>query len=402
MSFRYIEMQDPNRVRTAQEACDLARIFSKLGNKRDEERAIKRALKLDKKYPPAWEALGFFEGQRGKNKQAVEAFRKLVELDPTYRFGWFNLGIFLERMGQMDEAAKALDEELKVNPENGMAWCKKAEELYKEGQLEKAEEYVSRGIRLAPRCIEGQELLRKLQRERALKPKKTVDERIRLAEMHHSSLEIEQARRECEEALKQDPSHSRGNYVYGHVLLDLGEYEDAVEAFEKSVKSDADNPAAWLKLATASELSHDRIDAIDILKTAVEKFPNDQFLWREYGRIQARHSEWDGARSAFQRVIEINDNDKDVYQLLSMIPQEGQSSSGVFEFKIMHSVAQGLQQTPWVLPIGSTIRDLIRSFEQILRIQHRKAPINIVVTSGLKGQLSLDSLVIPNDMITLL
>ena len=64
----------------------------------------------------------------------------------------------------------------------------------------------------------------------------------------------------------------------------------------------------------------------------------------------------------------------------------------------MHSVAQGLQQTPWVLPIGSTVRDLIRSFEQILG----KAPFNTVVTGALRGQLSLDSLIIPNDMITLL
>ena len=398
MTFRHIEMKDPNRARTAQEACDLARIFSKLGNKRDEERAIKRALKLDKSYPPAWEALGFFEGKRGKNKKAVEAFRKLVEVDPTYRFGWFNLGIFLERSGRMDEAVKALDEELKVHPENGMAWCKKAEELYKNGQLEKAEEYVSKGIRLAPRCIEGQELLRKLQRARELKPKKTVDEMIRLAEMHHSSLEVEQARRECEKALKQDPSNSRGNYIHGQILLDLGEYEYAAEAFQQSVESDADNPAAWLKFATASELSRNRTDAIDILKSAVEKFPNDQFLWREFGRIQARHCEWDGARSAFQRVIEINDNDKDVYQLLSMIPQEGESSEGLFEFKIMHSAAQGLQQTPWALPIGSTVRNLIQSFNQILG----KRPINIVVTGALRGQLSLDSLIIPNDMITLL
>lgn len=398
MTFRHIEMKDPNRARTAQEACDLARIFSKLGNKRDEERAIKRALKLDKNYPPAWEALGFFEGQRGKNKQAVEAFRRLVEVDPTYRFGWFNLGIFLERSERMDEAAKALDEELKVHPENGMAWCKKAEELYKNGQLEKAEEYVSRGIRLAPRCIEGQELLRKLQRSREHKPTKTVDEWIRLAEMHHSSLEVGLARGECEKALKLDPNNSRGHYIYGLVLLDLGEYDNAVDAFQKSVTLDPDNPSAWLKLGTASELSHDRNDAIDLLKRAVEKFPNDQFLWREYGRIQARHQKWEGARSAFQRVIEINDNDKDVYQLLSMIPQEGESSTGIIEFKIMHSISHGLQQSPWVLPVGSTMRDLIRSFEHILG----KAPFNTVVTGGLRGQINLDSLIIANDIITLL
>jgi tetratricopeptide (TPR) repeat protein len=398
MTFKYIEMKDPNRARTAQEACDLARIFSKLGNKRDEERAIKRALKLDKNYPPAWEALGFFEGQRGKNKEAVEAFRKLVEVDPTYRFGWFNLGIFLERSGRMEEAAKALDEELKVHPENGMAWCKKAEELYNDGQLEKAEEYVSRGIRLAPRCIEGQELLRKLQHSRESKPIKTADEWVRLAEMHHSSLEMEQSRRECEKALKLDSKNSRGHYVYGLVLLDLGEYDNAVDAFQQSVTLEPNNPSAWLKLATAIELSHNRTGAIDILKKAVGKFPSDQFLWREYGRIQARHGEWDGARSAFQRVIEINDNDKDVYQLLSMIPQEGERSPGILEFKIMHSVAHGLQQSSWSLPVGSTVRDLIRSFEQHLG----KAPFDTVVTGGLRGQINLDSLINANDMITLL
>ena len=297
----------------------------------------------------------------------------------------------------MDEAAKALDEELKVNPENGMAWCKKAEDFYNNGQLEKAQEYVSTGIRLSPHCIEGQELLRKLRTARETKKPKSADEWIALASLHHSSLEVEKAHDECEKALQIDPDNSQGLFIYGLILLDLGEYDAAVDAFSQCVTLDPNNPTVWLKFATASELSHTRTNAIDILQTAVLKFPNNQFLWREFGRILARHYEWDRSRSAFQKVIEINDNDKDAYQLLSMIPQEG--LPGVINITIMTQIPQGLRQNSWSLPVGSTVRDLIRSLEDALG---KKKPFKTVVSSGLRGQLSLDSLIFSADMITIL
>ncbi|MEE9217574.1 MAG: tetratricopeptide repeat protein [Acidobacteriota bacterium] len=70
------------------------------------ENAYRRALKLDRRNPMAWNNLGVLYLRQGRVGKAASCFEKAVDRDPAYALARYNLASILEVEGKYDQAVE--------------------------------------------------------------------------------------------------------------------------------------------------------------------------------------------------------------------------------------------------------------------------------------------------------
>ncbi len=89
------------------------------------------------------------------------------------------------------------------------------------------------------------------------------------------------------EVLEQSPQNVRALTVLGLAALKRGEYEEAVENLQQSCRLEP-NPYRYGRLARAFELQGHLERALDLLKQALEEYPDDRFLLKQYTTLQKK------------------------------------------------------------------------------------------------------------------
>jgi len=96
-------------------------------------------------------------------------------------------------------------------------------------------------------------------------------------------------------------------YLYGSTYLALGENENAIKYFKKSVELDIENEAALYDLAYCLELDGKLEESIEFYKSFIDQDPYSFFAWYNLGVIYNKLHKYDKAIESFEFSIAIND-----------------------------------------------------------------------------------------------
>src|SRR5262249_20238460 len=91
---------------------------------------------------------------------------------------------------------------------------------------------------------------------------------------------FEPVKKAYEDFLQQHPTHARAEVAYGSFLSDIGEEEPAKDHWEKGVRLDPDNPAAWNNLANWYGHNSPVTNAFKCYAKAIELNPNEPVYYQ--------------------------------------------------------------------------------------------------------------------------
>ncbi|MCS7311874.1 MAG: tetratricopeptide repeat protein [Acidobacteria bacterium] len=112
------------------------------------------------------------------------------------------------------------------------------------------------------------------------------------------------------------------NLTKGKSLLDQGQYEEAIAYLERAYRIKPDDIKVLNMLGTAY-FKVERLDsAEEIYEILARKNPNVPVLYSNLGMIRLKKKDWEGAEMAFQRVIELQPDNRRAYGYLGLIYEQ--------------------------------------------------------------------------------
>ncbi len=294
------------------------------------EQVLRRALERAPAYANAHVRLGNVLGDGKGDYGAAEAqYRKACRLDPTDVVARTNLGIALTHLGRWPEALEALDEALGLDAEYAGAHAQRGTVLRLLRRPEESLVSLDEAIRLDPEqaafYFERGQTLEVLKRysearrayERSLRlDPDSVATHIALGAMQANYLgDPDRALEEFEEALRLTPEDARDHdtavlhHNFGQVYRTKGDWKRAAEAFRRAVEIDADYANAQVSLALSlanlgeygdAIVAYERALALDL--GAQARFYSERNMARVRFRLSQQLWERDGYAEAIEQM----------------------------------------------------------------------------------------------------
>lgn len=204
----------------------LAFIHQRLGHAADAERAYRRAIALRPEFAAAWMNLGCLLREQGQDLFAQAALERAVQLRPDMIAGWLNLSLVHRDQGRIDQAEEQLRRATEVDPDDIntlLAWCH-----FRLGQrnLSDAWNWLRKALELAPRNPD------------------VVNTRGILLHTGDCFEEAVEAFLDAEQLGCLSAPSNRGNS-----LMDLGRFEDSLQAQRDAVARDPNSVGSNYNLA---------------------------------------------------------------------------------------------------------------------------------------------------------
>lgn len=280
---------------------DLAAVYAASGNRQGAEAEFRRALKLQADYFPALAGLGNLLARAGDDATALPLLRKAVQMQPRAYEGHFLLGSALNRLGQFEEARTELEQASKLGGENepqvfyqlARAWgglSKAAERkaaLAKFSELTKKEKDDIELQRKAAALIdEARTLLQagdlenaaaRLESARELKPGDATL-LFRLAGLNFDLQRYDAAREYVQAAISISPSTWLYHYLLGLVERSANRLADARASLETAAKLQSTEAPVFNALGEVLMQQGERQAAIAAFEKAVKLAPDDASL----------------------------------------------------------------------------------------------------------------------------
>ncbi len=228
------------------------------------------SIDLDSDNAKTWKEKGDALCNQDKYNEANKAYEEAIRLDPNFADAWSNKGLALDNLGRYNEALNACNQAIELNPLLADAWCNKGFALSGLRKYDEALEIYNKAIEIDPqlpqawggRCavwLEGFERYND-----ALKDSEKALELLRAEEESKSDLA-------CPGRLVSwaDTAETVW-YNHGAVLYYLERYEDAINAFEESIKINPEFPDAWQFKGVALEKLNRDEEANDAFERACE------------------------------------------------------------------------------------------------------------------------------------
>ena len=182
--------------------------------------------------------------------KALAAARKALELDPNLAEAHTVLAAALERDWQWAESEREYRRALDLDPNNALA-------LSNLGDLLVARMRPEEGLALARRA-------------RELDPLK-LDHSAQIGWLLYQVRRYDEAERELRTALSLDPNHRHVRWFLGFVLVEKGQFEDAIQLFSQTALRPERNPAELGLLARAHARAGRREEALRIVRDLIRR-----------------------------------------------------------------------------------------------------------------------------------
>ncbi len=211
------------------------KIYVRAKDYRRAEKAVKKAISMDRDFIGAYMLLGDILAAKGALKEAVEQYKRAADIRPDLPGPYMFLGILYEKMGMIEEAKESYKKALEIDPAfvpaaNNLAW------LYSEygGNIDVA-------LTLARQA-----------RERLSDNPYVADT---LGWIYYKKNSLFNALILLEESAKKLPDNPIVRYHLGMVLYKRGEKERAREELEKALALSRDFPGVEEARETLERLS---------------------------------------------------------------------------------------------------------------------------------------------------
>jgi tetratricopeptide (TPR) repeat protein len=239
---------------------EIAQCLGGVGRGEDAISALRRAVRLDPKYAPAWQRLGHQLAVAGDEDGSRQAFQRHFEL--STRHPQLIEAVRLMRDGKLGKAERIVRDLLKKYPADVSAIKMLADIGFKMGRLTDAGLLLERCLELAPdfhaaRHGYAMALMRQQKQEAAL----VEAEKLLALEPNNSNFltlkasilvrigDHEEAIEIYQKVLAHYPNQARAQMSYGHALKTVGRLDEAIEAYRKCIRLSPEVGEAYWSLA---------------------------------------------------------------------------------------------------------------------------------------------------------
>ena len=256
----------------------------------------RKALALKPSWSEGWWSLGTIQYDRSNFKSAATAFQHAVVLEPKKGSPRIMLGLCEFELGQDDAALKHIEEgkQLGLNPDPQFQQVMLYHEgvlLSRKGRFNAAEDVLSQ---LSKSGVQSEELTLALgMTSLQIRPKdlpaentpgREVVRRAGQAEALIAAGKFDDAREAYRRLASDYPDYPNIDYAYGQILLNLGDVDDAVAAFQQELKNSPQSVPARLEIAAARYQS-DSAEGLPYAQEAVRLAPQLPFAHYLYGLL---------------------------------------------------------------------------------------------------------------------
>jgi len=106
-----------NYKKTAEYWCGLGYYLGQAGLYKEAIEAFKQAIKIKPDYADAHCGLGLAYGNLGMNKEAIEAYKQAIRIKPDYANAYCGLGVVYCKLGMNKEAIEACKQAIRIKPD---------------------------------------------------------------------------------------------------------------------------------------------------------------------------------------------------------------------------------------------------------------------------------------------
>jgi tetratricopeptide (TPR) repeat protein len=282
--------------------------------------------------------LGLTAFNHGRLEEGLDAFLHLRDLGPEAIEGWFNCGLVYQKMGRLDEALASYQKALQIAPENPKTWCNLSAVWFERGDHAEAEKAARRSLGLKADYVRAWDNLASalVSLNRLAEAAEACRKAIQLQPALHSAwfkygvvnfqLDNMLLAAEAFNVTASDPD------FFGYVLYYLamiearrGDLDKAVEKFEQASAADPGNEleiTALREIASAFSKAGSHAFAADFHGQITAKRPDDFSAWLALGTARHRAEEYDEARSAYFRAIDLRPESSVPWHNLGMLASD--------------------------------------------------------------------------------
>ncbi len=174
----------------------------------------------------------------GNFKDAEFCLRKAIELKPDYAEAHLNLGNILQGLGKFKEAAISTHKAIELKPDFVIAYLNLGNILKNLGQLEKAELCLRKAIALKPDF---------------------VDAHLNLGNILQGLSDYKEAELCIRKAIALKPDYAEAHLNLGNILKHLGQLQDAKRSYHKAIALKPDLTSANYSISTLQYSNEDKI-----------------------------------------------------------------------------------------------------------------------------------------------
>jgi len=290
--------------------------------------------------------LGNEHNRRGDVENAIREYTLAIQCDPTYAIAWLNRGSVRIGIGDYVNAKGDFEKVLECVPPDLEAYYKLGV-VYKDGlaspekaieNFEKAVEHDPSNRATAYSCL-GEVYQKKGDFEKAEENyKKAIEERIEnvagvyynLGVLYFKSDRFDDAIMAFSTATKHDPKNVDAYYYLGLVYFKIGRFEVASEKFSTVIDLDQKDVDAYYNRGLAYDALSGECEkggstwlsnlqkAKDDFQKVTELAPNRVKAHKNLGLAHLSLQDFYGAITAFDKAIDLNENDANAYYLRGM------------------------------------------------------------------------------------
>jgi len=247
----------------------------------------KKALALRPGWAEGWWSLGTIAYDRNSYPEAARAFEKVVTLAPRNGTAFVMLGLSEFELGRDDAALKHIEKGatlgLDSDPElRHVALYHEAVLLRRQGRFESARDT------LQQLCLQGVQsdevstgLGMTLLRLRSRNPPSGSTEAAIVARVGHAGCltgqkKFDDARREMNQVVTENPNYSGIHYAFGLLLVQASDFPAAIAEFKEEIRNNPADVVSRLQVAAATYKT-DSAAGLPYAEEAVELAPKQSF-----------------------------------------------------------------------------------------------------------------------------
>ncbi len=293
------------------------------GHPSDAVQTLQSAIKDNPDNGLAYYHLGVAFDRLGNLAQAEGAWQDAVRQRPDLVEAQRALSLAAIRRGNMAELERSASQIINLQPASPDGYTLRAVSYIRRAQLSLAEPDVLKAIEIAPRNSIGYLQMGNLMlarrnygeaehayRQALDRDNKSADALSGLMNTYLAQKQIGKALEAARVQIAEVPESSAFYDLLGTVLFDHRQSQQdmnsAEASFEKSVQLDKHNADAAIKLCRLQAAKGAINEAIAFCQRAIENNPGDATFYVLIGQLYELKQDWDKAKEAYQKALEIN------------------------------------------------------------------------------------------------
>lgn len=277
-----------------------------------------RSIRSNPKDKQTYYNLGSVYYELGKTSESIVAFQKAINLDPKFKQAYMSIGDAYRSQGLSEDAAQAYNKVLSMAP--------KDEESYFNVALSYQE-----GLKKGPNPIFQKELQAVLQKIITLVESDSKSTSyFNLGYLFAELGDFERAKKAYEKTIELNPRYTNAYYNLGNLYKSKEKWKEALDYYAKTVELEPEKSEAYLNMGIVQIHLRNFAEATNFYKKALESNPKDPRPYFNLAYISEVSGNLADAIDNYQRVVKLDaDNAEAYYNMGNALAKIGRNKDAI-------------------------------------------------------------------------